>query len=417
MYKLQNTIRDYAWGSTTLMSEYLGTVPSGAPEAEMWLGAHAASPSLALSDGAAVPLNDLISSDPERLLGAQCRAAFGDRLPFLMKVLAAGSPLSLQVHPSNEQAASGFAAEEASGLPLGAPHRNYKDAHHKPEMILALTPFEALCGFRPAVEAVSAFSVVTDTLAHAGADVPPVLKQVRETLDGGGDSAAVAAAFALLLRGGVPVVDAIESVAVVLRRGVPDGPLAKELATVLELNDAYPGDPGVLISLMLNRVSLKPGEAVFLPAGNIHAYLSGLGIEVMASSDNVLRGGLTAKHVDTDELLRTVDFSPLPLPLLKASSPRSGVRLWQPPFDEFMLQRVELAPGPESLPLTSGTPTIVMVESGSGRLTSAGQTLNLDRGESAFISAEDTSFTLQAPGPEPLVAFAATVPMRTAVPR
>ncbi|MFJ5956339.1 mannose-6-phosphate isomerase, class I [Paenarthrobacter sp. NPDC092416] len=417
MYKLKNTIRDYAWGSTTLISDYLGTDPSGAPEAEMWLGAHAGSPSSALREHGAIPLDRLISADPDRLLGTRCREAFGDRLPFLMKLLAAGSPLSLQVHPSNEQAAAGFVAEEAAGVPLEAAHRNYKDAHHKPEMILALTPIEALCGFRPAAEAASIFGHLAGAFREVGTEVPPVLEQVRDMLDGGGEPAAVGAAFALLIRGGISVVDAVESVAGILRLGIPVGPFAKELATALELSEAYPGDPGVLISLMLNRVSLTPGQAVFLPSGNIHAYLSGLGIEVMASSDNVLRGGLTAKHIDTDELLNTVDFSPLPVPLLEAFSPTAGVHLWQPPFDEFVLQRMEVVAGDDGLPLTGGTPSILLVVSGSGRLSSTGQSLSLNRGDSVFVSANEDLPTLHGIGSEPLVAFAATVPLHVTAAR
>ena len=418
MHPLKNTIRGYAWGSPTLMSDYLGRAASGQPEAEMWLGAHPGAPSIAVSDHQETRLDELVARDPAGLLGAASRQAFGDGLPFLMKLLAAGSPLSLQVHPTREQAARGFADEDAKGIPRNAPHRNYKDSNHKPEMIVALTDFAALCGFRPPHESAQIFGLLAAALPQTQPQAFAFLNKLHGTLRGATSSAdsAVRTTFARLIQGGPDVTESVDAVAELLARGIPQSPLAMELATALELNRAYPGDPGVLISLMLNRVTLRPGEAVYLPAGNIHAYLHGLGIEVMASSDNVLRGGLTTKHVDTAELLRIIDFQPLPVPLIEASVPQPGLQVWEPPFDEFQLQRIVLTPGQRSIQLPQESPVIVLVVSGGAVLTSVNQWLPLERGESVFIGAQEPRVSIQANGTEPLVAFVTTLARSVTVP-
>jgi mannose-6-phosphate isomerase len=420
MYKLNNSIRDYAWGSKTLIADFLGRPPSGAPEAEMWIGAHPGAPSealLILDSSGQISLDKLIETDPEGILGPDIQATFGNALPFLMKVLAAESPLSLQVHPTWEQAATGFAAEEALGVLKEAKTRNYKDPNHKPEMILALTDFEALCGFRPASETKAVFDALGTLFRETGAEIPEVLQQASSTLAGADDPTAIRQTFTGLIRGGEEVSCAVHAVASLLGPTIPEGPHTAALKTALELSEAYPGDPGVLISLMLNRVFLRPNEAVYLPAGNIHAYLHGLGIEVMASSDNVLRGGLTAKHIDVEELLRTVDFTPLPVPRLAATSPAEGHLIWQPPFDEFQFQRIELEPGTPGMELPAGLPVLVLVASGSGLLDTRLQTLELAKGDSAFAGAKESPVTLRAGSTEPLVAFVATTGIQEAIPR
>jgi mannose-6-phosphate isomerase len=408
VYRLENTVRDYPWGSKTLMAEYLGRTPSGSPEAELWLGAHPGAPSLAGRDGRHTRLDDLIAADPKAMLGHSSRSVFGDKLPFLMKVLAADAPLSLQVHPTAQQAADGFTAEEASGIPVDGLNRNYKDSNHKPEMILALTEFDALCGFRPAAEAAAIFKALVSAFTTGGCEAPQILSQTQAVLSGGDESHAIGEAFAGLIRGGEDVSSAVDAVARQLSAGIPEGAFSDALRTAELLSRFYPGDPGVLVSLMLNTVHLQPGESVYLPAGNIHAYLRGLGIEVMASSDNVLRGGLTGKHVDVDELLKTVDFTPLPVPALTPARPREGQQIWQPPFEEFELHRVELAPGSSGIDFPAGAPLVVLAAAGAAVAASPCQSLELRRGESLFVRAEDGPFTLQAAGSEPLLAFVAT---------
>ncbi|MDQ0732418.1 mannose-6-phosphate isomerase, class I [Arthrobacter sp. B1I2] len=237
MYKLNNRIRDSAWSSTTLIADYLGRTPSGAPEAEMWIGAHPGAPSVAVLDTGRERLNELIGADPEGLLGPDRHAAFGSTLPFLMKVLAAESALSLQVHPTREQTASGFAAEDALGVPKDAQARNYKDPNHKPEMILALTDFEALCGFRPATETKAIFDALVTSFRETGPEIHEVLQQASSTLAAANDPTAVRRTFTGLIRGGDEVSRAVDAAAALLGSTIPEGPHTAALKTALELSD------------------------------------------------------------------------------------------------------------------------------------------------------------------------------------
>jgi mannose-6-phosphate isomerase len=297
---ITNTPRGYAWGSTGEISALLGLGASDRTEAELWLGAHEGSPSRVV--GSDETLIDIV----------------GGRLPFLLKVLAAGSSLSLQAHPTMQQAAEGFARENALGIPLDAPHRNYKDAFHKPELIYALSEkFEVLCGFRSAVDIRATFDSLGLTLGRLTDDSS--LRDVFEWLITRGDG-----------------VD--ELITSVVARADDSTPA---FATVTDLARDYPGDPGIVISLMLNRVTLSKGEVLYLPAGNIHAYLKGVGIELMSSSDNVLRGGLTPKHVDVPELLSVLDFRPLGVPYLAAEHPSAGVEVYRPDVPDFVLVVIE----------------------------------------------------------------------------
>jgi mannose-6-phosphate isomerase len=390
LYEIENVLRDYAWGSTTAIASLLGRPESGRPEAELWIGAHPDSPSVAHlpEDGSRSPLDALISSDPEHFLGAESVSAFGPRLPFLAKLLAAAQPLSLQVHPSLEQAREGFARENEAGIDPHAAHRNYKDDNHKPEMILALTPFEALCGFRPAAETRKILQHVAAAF-HGGGQAPELLRALLDDLDGPDEGAALRRAFERLITGGTDVAEETALVVAALVSGAPLEPYQAELGTAISLNEKYPGDPGVLISLLLNRISLKPGQAVYLPAGNVHAYLHGLGVEVMASSDNVLRGGLTPKHVDVPELLRTIDFHPVAVPMLDAEKTVLDQDIFRPPFREFQLQRIELGPDAGPVPLAQAGPAVIIVVAGDVYLDSPKGDLQLSRGGSAFIAAAE----------------------------
>ncbi|MEV8040935.1 mannose-6-phosphate isomerase, class I [Arthrobacter sp. NPDC080082] len=416
MYALENVLRPYAWGSPTAIAGLLGRPASGGPEAELWIGAHPDSPSTAAraDDGGPLALDALIAGDPDHFLGSESVAAFGPRLPFLLKVLAADHPLSLQVHPTLEQARAGFAREEAAGVDRSAATRNYKDDNHKPEMIFALTPFEALCGFRPAAESRAVFEDLARAFEQGGREVPALLPQLVGDLARPEEGQALRAAFERLIGGGDNVAAATAAVVELLAAGTPDGPDAAALDTVGMLNAEYPGDPGVLISLLLNRISLAPGEAVYLPAGNVHAYLHGLGIEVMASSDNVLRGGLTPKFVDVPELLRTIAFEAVGVPELRAEQTMLGQELYRPPFQEFALQRIELAPGGEAVPLAQSGAAVLIVVAGSVMLDSPKGDLRLDRGGSAFVPAAEAPVNVHPAGDtaEPAVVFAVTTGMK-----
>lgn len=308
---IANEPRDYAWGSRRLLADYLGRAPSGRPEAELWFGAHPGCP-------ARVTAGEHAGLD----LPAAVEELGGRQPAMLLKVLAAAEPLSLQAHPDAVRAREGYAREEDAGIPRGAPQRSYRDPFPKPELVVAVTPFEALSGYRPQADAERVF----DALARVDARLAPVAEHVRA-----GDALAWLLSPAPAVRAAVAAATGrlaeIESV------------LPVEADTVRRLAEAHPGDPGILAALLLNRVSLVPGEALFLPAGNLHAYLAGLGIELMGPSDNVLRGGLTQKHVDVDELLAVVDTTPLVDPRLAAIE-LDGAMAYRPPAP-FELRRIE----------------------------------------------------------------------------
>ena len=364
---ITNTPRDYAWGSTTAIAELLGTTPSGSPEAELWLGAHPGSPSVVLEPanvGGAANLSELVGPAG---------------LPFLLKVLAAAHPLSLQAHPTLDQAAEGFARENALGIPLDAANRNYKDALHKPELIYALSDdFRALCGFRDASETRSSIdrllgalpgdAALTGWLSRLQAD-----EEIRST-------------FEWLVSGGDDVDELVE--AVVEAAALLDGP---HYALIAQLATEYPGDPGIAISLMLNLVSLKPGEVLYLPAGNIHAYVEGLGIELMASSGNVLRGGLTPKHVDVPELLGVLDFSPVEVPYLAAEEPTPGVQIFRPDVADFVLTVVTVD---GSVTIEASGPAIALCTAGEVELDG----YTLEHGTSVFVTVDDAITTVSGHG-------------------
>ncbi|WP_426998620.1 mannose-6-phosphate isomerase, class I [Pseudarthrobacter sp. N5] len=415
MYEIDNVLRPYPWGSTTAIAGLLGRPESGGPEAELWIGAHPDSPSVARRpDGTLVPLDALIAEDPVHFLGESTVAEFGPRLPFLTKILAAAQPLSLQVHPSLEQAKAGFTRENSEGLAADAPNRSYRDDNHKPEMIFALTTFEALCGFRSAAKSRDIFLHLAECFDLTGKVVPPLLSQVLDDLALPDEGEALRAAFERIIAGGENVADATAMVTAALISGAPMAPYQTELSTVVSLNNQYPGDPGVLISLLLNRISLAPGEAVYLPAGNAHAYLQGLGVEVMASSDNVLRGGLTPKFVDIPELLRTIAFEAVGVPMLVPEISGLGQELYQPPFREFQLQRVEVEPGGSPVPLAQSGAAVIIVVSGAVYLDSPKSDLQLGHGCSAFLPASEAPVNVHpvSGAVETAIAFAVTTSMK-----
>jgi mannose-6-phosphate isomerase len=364
MDRLTNTVRPYAWGSTTAIARLVGAEPTGEPQAEMWMGAHPGAPSR--TDRG--PLDDVIGTDPERELGAAAVARFGPRLPFLLKLLAAGAPLSLQVHPDLRQAQEGYAAEERAGVPLDAPHRNYKDANHKPELICALTEFDGLCGFRAPEDAARLLEGLGVDSLKPYADLlraHPEEAALREVLT------AVLSADPAEMRRTVT-----EATAAAQRLGGPYEPYAG-------IAHHYPGDPGVIAAMLLNHVRLMPGEALYLGAGVPHAYLDGLGVEIMANSDNVLRCGLTPKHVDVPELLRIVRFEATDPGVLRPEASPDGEEVYDTPIDEFRLSRYVLPASSGLHDLTAATPQILLCTAGTVR---AGG-LELTPGQSAFVPA------------------------------
>jgi mannose-6-phosphate isomerase len=344
--------------------------PADEPYAELWMGAHPDAPSV-LADGTG--LDAAITADPDRLLGPVVHERFGPRLPFLMKVLAADRPLSLQAHPTTAQAEAGFAAEEAAGVPNIDPTRTFKDPFHKPEILCAITPVEALCGFRPVEESL-----------HCLAKLQlPELKPTIAALARGGLRAVIPQLLALSARRRESLVRAV-AVKAAGFVAAHDPEFINTYRWAATLADTYPADPGVVISLMCNHLRLAPGEAVFLPAGNLHAYLCGAGVEVMASSDNVLRGGLTNKHVDLAALIEVLDFTDGKVPVLRPVLGPGGLR-YPVPVEDFDLTRVQVDTAPGVL--TTSGPQVVMCAEGTGVLAGADGEIELQRGQSAFVPA------------------------------
>ena len=384
---IANTPRDYAWGSTTAIAGLLGHEPSGSPEAELWLGAHPGSPARILDQDAAgghATLADWVARD------AASAGLAEPRLPFLLKLLAADAPLSLQAHPSPEQAREGFDRENAAGVPLDAADRNYKDAFHKPELIFALSEtFDALCGFRPVAEAaadVDALLAVPGLAPSAHA----ALAAFRASLDGE-DAAVLRRVVGSLLSDDVSV----------LVQAVTDAAATAEptpaVDTVRLLAEFYPGDPGIVVSLLVNRVTLTRGEVLYLPAGNIHAYLRGFGVELMAASDNVLRGGLTPKHIDVPELLGVLDFTPLPVPYLEPARPGAGVELYRPNVPDFELAHV-VPQGDEPAVVTLTGPAIAIATAGVLTITGSAGAVVLRQGDAVYVTPDEARLAVTGAG-------------------
>ncbi|MEU6217453.1 mannose-6-phosphate isomerase, class I [Streptomyces sp. NPDC047022] len=377
MDRLDNTIRPYAWGSTTAIPRLLGVEPTGEPQAEMWMGAHPGAPSRTGRG----PLHEVIDKAPEEELGSGTMTRFGPRLPFLLKILAAGAPLSLQVHPDLEQAKEGYADEERRGIPVEAPHRNYKDANHKPELICALTEFDGLCGFR-------APDAAAELLAGLEVDS---LKPYVDLLHAHPEEAALREVLTAVLSA-----DAEEMAHTVTEAAAACARLGGAYAPYADIAHHYPGDPGVIAAMLLNYVQLQPGEALFLSAGVPHAYLGGLGVEIMANSDNVLRCGLTPKHVDVPELLRIVRFEASDPGVLRPEASPDGEELYETPIDEFRLSRYVLAESGASHDLTRSTPQILLCTAGTVRagdqVLAPGESVFVPAGEKTEVSGDGTVF-------------------------
>ncbi|QTX05251.1 mannose-6-phosphate isomerase, class I [Agromyces archimandritae] len=400
---ISNTPRDYAWGSHSAIAEYLGTEASGRPEAELWLGAHPGSPARLVDAAGAPDLAAYIAEDPEHALG---RYADSGSLPFLLKVLAADSPLSLQAHPNGEQARAGFDRENADGVPLDAYDRNYRDPFHKPELIVAVSDtFDALCGFRPIEEIRGIVEVLRAADAASEAPDAGAVALLADHL--AGDDPLHTTVEWLLRdgRGGDTgqVRWVVERVALLAASDTAlASPHSPAFATVTDLARVYPGDPGIVISLLLNRVTLRRGEALSLPAGNIHAYLHGLGIELMAASDNVLRGGLTPKHIDVTELLEVLDFRPTSVPYLAPEATSPGVETFRPDVPDFLLHRVDVGPDAATVPIDG--PAIVLVAGGDVRVAGATSDAAVPAGTAVFVTPDEAELRVEGYG----VAWVAT---------
>lgn len=387
MWSLDNTIARYAWGSRTALATLQGRPsPTPEPEAELWMGAHPRAPSRLQDDGRT--LLQAIDEDPAGMLGDVVVRRFGPRLPFLLKVLAAAEPLSLQAHPDAARAREGFAEEEAAGIPRDAPHRNYADPWPKPELVCALGPFVALCGFRE----------LEGSRALVEALGVPALRRAAEPLWSLPAPAGLAATVHALLTMADPASLVREVIAAAERSGSAGERWPRELEWLRRLGARHPADAGVVVALLLNLVELTRDEALFLAAGNLHCYLEGTAVEIMGGSDNVLRGGLTPKHVDVPELLRVLDVHAGPVPIRRARPISAYESVYDTPAAELSLSRLSLPAGVQHAIAASGPELLLCVEGHVRLASAAGRVagLELRAGDSAFVDAATPRYEARA---------------------
>lgn len=374
MFRLQNGVQKYEWGSPVAIPQFMGATPEGDPVAEMWIGTHPLNASVVIADdGAERPLSEEVGE-----------------LPFMLKVLAAERPLSLQVHPSLAQAQSGFEIEEATGVAIDAPHRVYKDANHKPEMVYALSTFDSLIGFRPTAEILRVLSPID----------APLAKQLAADLRSDPGFAGIVRRLQWLLTSKVTsdeISAVVKACQVLADHGLD---VKRAYATAVELAETFPEDVGVVISLMLNRMTLQPGEAAFLETGVIHAHLSGLCLEVMANSDNVLRAGLTNKHIDARGLVACLDTGMARVARVTPEYQLGDAEVFAPGDVEFALAVVQVSPADtEGIELVKAGPTLLICTGGEVTVRNgAGEEQRVRRGESLVVTPADGQITVHGLG-------------------
>ena len=378
---LECPVQHYDWGSRTALGRLLGRRMSGRPEAELWMGAHPTAPSVALLGFRRVALDRVIAEHPVETLGRSALDGHGATLPFLFKVLALGKPVSVQAHPTRACAVRGFEAEQRAGVPIDAPHRSYRDRGHKPEIMVALEPMVVLSGIRPLDE-------IEAALAAAGVPELAALAAPAGVQDAAG-------AIRRVLRATLTLDDAAGAS---LHRRLVEGAARNtaEGALLAKLADHHPGDPTVIAALLLHRVELRPGEALYTPPGQLHAFVSGAGIELMANSDNVLRAGLTSKHVDVDELLVASDLRPAAPALIQPRPAGPAERVYPTPAEEFRLSVVDLQVGGRFTPQQG--PEILLLLGEYARLCWPGGARTQRRGDAVFVPASVAEYEARGAG-------------------
>ncbi len=397
---LENPVQHYHWGSTDAIRNLMNMhTDDTRPLAELWMGAHESAPSGIVINDTLEPLTHCIARNPESILGTHCRKRFGDTLPYLFKVLSAAHPLSIQVHPDIQRARKGFERENRDQIPLDAPNRNYKDPNHKPELLAALTRFTALCGFRPVEETAMLFRKTGIR------ELLPAVAALESTGD-----------YRLLLEhiwsSDRTTETAILEQLSLLVSDTPEIPVSEAekhpFAAVQHLVSEYGGDIGVLAPLYLNTVTLEPGEALFLPAGILHSYIQGTGLELMANSDNVLRGGLTSKYIDIPEVLSAIiPHAHTPARLIPVRTASRSV--YPTPAKEFELSILEPDCGNIELDITTPSIMVILYDDITISGTSGTQTA-IPRGASLFLPAYAGSVTISGTG----TVYLASVPENAA---
>jgi mannose-6-phosphate isomerase len=386
IYILKNSVQEYAWGSHEAIPGLLGGhKPSEKPQAELWMGAHPKAPSQINVDDRWISLAEIIEKNPIDILGEKVAGRFHRKLPYLFKVLAAAKPLSIQAHPNLVQAKSGYRRENELNIPVDAPNRNYRDDNHKPECICALTSFWALNGFRP----------ISDVLAYFIRLSGSILAEELHDFQNSPNSSGLKRFFKELMmlnpgRGKALIQRALSQAG----KESESDPAFRWMAS---LGREYPLDIGIFSPILLNLVHLEPGQAMFLPAGNLHAYLQGTGIELMANSDNVLRGGLTPKHIDVDELLKVVDFSETPVDILKPVQIENGEYRYPTDADEFYLSVLRIERDKPFCSKTDRSVEILLCTKGRASISHSGLNdhLIIEKGISVLIPAASNAYAIE----------------------
>ncbi len=412
IYKMENPIQHYVWGSKTGLSSCLGIPnPNDEPMAELWMGAHPKTPSLALIEGQKLKLDALISQDPEGILGADTVAAFGPSLPFLFKVLSADQPLSIQAHPAKQKALRGFEREELAGIPVDAADRNYRDRNYKPEMAIAITPFEGLYGFRPIDE------LLANVRLASGSET--AYRRIAGRLDRDRSRVELSVFFYSMIASDAAMKATIleqakRSIDELLDEGKLSGPQKTVFEWCSRLYRLYPGDIGALAPLILNYVRLAPGEAVAIKPGELHAHLCGTCFEIMANSDNVIRGGLTHKHVDVPELISVLSFNAQPPSILHAQKADALEEVYPCFVPDFQICHIQLREGDRLQRRTesgkSHGPAIYLCLEGEARLSETEGSIEIKQGESVFARADTGSYEISGPASIYEASLASSVP-------
>ena len=397
-FQLDNTIQNYNWGSKDQLTKLLGIAnEKNLPLAEIWMGAHDKAPSKIIDGRKKIALNQYISNQPNQILSSEAASIYNGKLPFLFKVLSAGNPLSIQAHPDKETAETGYQRENDLKIPIQAPDRNYKDPNHKPELICALTEFKALNGFRPIQEIIDHFKWIEF----------PTLASKLDTLEEHPNDTQLKQFYAKLMQ--LPASEKIDLIKSFYAVAAPKEDSASR--EFMRLVDTAPADIGVLSPFLLNLIILRPGEAMYLPAGELHAYLYGTCIEIMANSDNVIRGGLTSKHVDIDELIRILTFKGRRPEILKPEGPTiSVIKEYNTDAREFLLSVIELTEENQTVFISTNSIEILICTKGQIKLKQSekGQDLDLVRADSCVIPASTGNYQIEGKG----VIYRASVPIR-----
>ncbi len=381
-FRLKNKIQEYDWGSKVAIPSLLGLPSSNTPMAELWMGAHPKAPSEVEINGKWIRLDELISKYPRDILGEDVANKFSNELPFLFKIIAAERPLSIQAHPNKEQAIEGFEREERLGIPIDAPNRNYKDRNHKPEILCAITEFEALKGFRR----------IEEIIHFMEKAVPNSLKEEIRVLKEDRNKEGLRLFYSSIMKMEKRQKEDTLSELLENARKNRDDPV---FSLVMRLNDFFPYDIGIISPLILNRCILRPEEAIFIPAGELHAYIKGVGVELMANSDNVLRGGLTHKHVDVDELLRILRFDYYGNAEIIRPVYRDNEAVYPTPAEEFLLSNIRLKKNKEFVSSEKRSIEILIVLEGDAIIKDEKEIMEIKKGDSILIPSAMLSYTIK----------------------